>query len=59
MQIPQSERARKKKARREKRENSINSFYIVGTGKTPNDYIESPENRRLAGVDIQQTDEVL
>ena len=53
MQIPQSERERKKKKKREKRKIPLNSFYIFGTGKTPSDYVESPENRRLAGINQQ------
>lgn len=54
MQIPQSERVRKKKVRKEKNMIPLNSFYIFGTGKTLSDYIESPENRRLAGIDIRE-----
>ena len=49
MQIPKEEQARKM---RKERKNIIrkNSFYIAGTGKTMADYVESPENRRAAGI---------
>lgn len=53
MQISQSERERKKRARREKNAIPLNSFYIFETGKIPRDYVESPENRRLAGINQQ------
>ena len=53
MQILQSERERKKRACRGKNAIPLNSFYIFGTGKTPSDYVESPENRRLAGINQQ------
>lgn len=53
MQIPQSKIERKKKVRKEKNMIPLNSFYIFGTGKTPSENIETPENRRLAGINQQ------
>lgn len=55
MQIPKSVRERKE---REKRKNlyRTGSFYVPGTGKTMKDYVESPENRRAAGISLQDDD---
>lgn len=30
-----------------------NSFYVPGSGKKYKDYLESPENRRVAGISIR------
>jgi len=56
MQIPQGERERMEKERREKRICPVNSLYIPGTGKTMKDYVECPENRRAAGISLQDDD---
>ena len=53
MQIPQDKREREERERREKRICPVNSLYIRGTGKTYSDYVESPENRRNAGLSLQ------
>lgn len=54
MQIPKEERDRKKAAKR-KDIIRTNSFYVARSGKSCSDYIESPENRRAAGISIQNS----
>lgn len=49
MELPKDEQERKKDQRRKEIIRS-NSFYVAGSGKRSDDYIESPENRRAAGV---------
>ena len=52
MQIPKKEQERKE-AQKRREIIRTNSFYVAGSGKKYSDYIESPENRRAAGISIQ------
>ena len=52
MQIPKKEQERKE-AQKRREIIRTNSFYVAGSGKKYSDYIESPENRRAAGISTQ------
>ncbi len=53
MQIPEEEIDKTNDART-KKVIPRNSFYVTGRGKTRKNYVESPENRRAAGIIMQR-----
>ena len=53
---PKKTQTQLEKERRERKEAPIpvNSFYVSGGGKTYEEYLESPENRCIAGLTTQK-----